>query len=227
MTTILRVQASARTTGSVSRKLSEAFVDAWRSAEADVAVIDRDLGRSPPPAVSEPWIAAAFTPDDQRNDEQRKLLALSDELIGELERADIIVIGTPMYNYGMPAALKAWFDQVIRINRTFTFDLARGDRPLEPILCGKCLVVLTSCGEFGFEPGGLNEGAGHLVPHIKTTSKYLGADHISHVGVEFQEFGDERHEASKEQAFHDLAALVPALQSRFAKTAQGKAEAIA
>lgn len=227
MTTILKLQASARTTGSLSRKLSDAFVDAWRSAESDVAVIHRDLGRSPPPAVSEPWIAAAFTPDEERNDKQRKLLALSDELIGELARAHIVVIGTPMYNYGMPAALKAWFDQVIRINKTFTFDLARGDQPLEPILCGKPLVLLTSCGEFGFEPGGPNEGAGHLVPHIKTASKYLGADHVSHVGVEFQEFGDARHETSKEKAFRDLAALVPALQSRLATAGEGGAEAIA
>jgi FMN-dependent NADH-azoreductase len=54
-----------------------------------------------------------------------------------------------MHNYGMPAVLKAWFDQVVRIQKSFTFDLARGDRPLEPILSGKTLVALNSCGQFG------------------------------------------------------------------------------
>jgi len=64
-------------------------------------------------------------------------VALSDILIGELVQSEIIVITTPMYNYGMPASLKAWFDQVIRINKTFSFDLARGDKPIEPIQNGK------------------------------------------------------------------------------------------
>ena len=58
----------------------------------------------------------------------------------------------------MPAALKAWFDQVVRIDKTFTFDLTRGDAPLEPILVGKTLILLTSWGEFGFAAGGPNEG---------------------------------------------------------------------
>ena len=60
-----------------------------------------------------------------------------------------------MHNYGMPSALKSWFDKVIRIEKTFTFDLARGDFPLEPIMGGKTLVVLSSRGEFGFGPGGM------------------------------------------------------------------------
>lgn len=82
---------------------------------------------------------------------QQRALALSDELVDELERAEVLVLGTPMYNYGMPTALKGWVDHVIRINRTFSFDLARGDFPLRPILSGKTLVLLTSSGEFGFD----------------------------------------------------------------------------
>lgn len=113
-----------------------------------------------------------------------------------------------MYNYGMPALLKAWFDQIIRINKTFDFDLARGDKPLAPIFSGKTLVIITSSGEFGFEKGGINEHKNHLAPHIRTLSKYLGVEVIYEVASEYQEFGDERHEKSlrdAESTIEDLA----------------------
>ncbi len=113
-----------------------------------------------------------------------------------------------MYNYGMPSALKAWFDQIIRINKTFTFDLARGDEPLEPTLSGKHLVTLSSRGEFGFEPGGAREHRNHLDPHIRTCSKFLGVveDHL--IAIEYQEFGDERHKQSVEKAHRAVPKLV-------------------
>lgn len=105
-----------------------------------------------------------------------------------------------MYNYGMPAQLKAWFDQIIRINKTFDFDLARGDRPLAPIFSGKSLLIITSSGEFGFEKGGINEASSHLVPHLRTLSKYLGATDIYEITSEYQEFADQRHERSLQMA---------------------------
>ncbi len=211
MTTILRVDSSARTTRSLTRELADAFVNAWRLLSPDAQVIVRDVGAAPPPIVSEAWIAAAFA-GDERTAEQQELLDLSDKFIDEIEVADLIVIAAPMYNYGMPAALKAWFDQVVRIDRTFSFDLLRGDQPLEPILSGKTLIVLSSSGEFGFETGGVNEHAGHLLPHIRTCSKYLGVEVLEHIGIEYQEFGDTRHEASRTAAFSAIADLVRRLQ---------------
>jgi FMN-dependent NADH-azoreductase len=122
-------------------------------------------------------------------------------------------MATPMYNYGMPAALKAWFDQVIRVGRTFTFDLARGDAPLEPVLSGKTLVLLTAAGEFGFQPGQLNAEHGHLAPHVRSASRYLGVSQFKHFGVEFQEFGDARFERSKQDAFRRIPLLVEEMQA--------------
>lgn len=212
MTTILRIDASARTVRSVTRELADAFISAWRAVSPDTQAIVRDVGATPPPAVSEDWIAAAFA-GAKRTSEQLALLALSDELIDEVKVADLILMAVPMYNYGMPAALKAWFDQVVRVDRTFSFDLSRGDQPLEPILSGKTLVVLTSCGEFGFETGGINEGASHLVPHIRTCAKYLGTEVLEHIGIEYQEFGDARYEASRAAAFSAVPDLVRRLQS--------------
>ncbi|MCR9111446.1 MAG: NAD(P)H-dependent oxidoreductase [Rhodobacteraceae bacterium] len=196
MTKILYVTASARQNGSLSRMLGDRFVTGWMRHDDLGEVVHRNVGMDPPAIISDDWIAAAFTPKATRTDSQQKLLELSDRLITEVRRADLIVIATPMYNYGMPGALKAWVDQVVRVNETFTFDLARGDYPLEPVLSGKTLVLLTSSGEFGFGHGEAREEMGHLIPHLKTVSKYLGAKWIHSVSIEYQEFGDARHDQS-------------------------------
>ena len=208
MITILRIDVSARKERSLTRGLSGRFIDEWLKQRPSDKIVQRDIGLNPPPAVSEDWIGAAFTPEEKRTKTQQATLQLSDTLIEEIESADIILLGVPMYNYGMPSALKAWFDQIIRINKTFTFDLARGDEPLEPTLSGKHLVTLSSRGEFGFEPGGAREHRNHLDPHIRTCSKFLGVveDHL--IAIEYQEFGDERHKQSVENAHRAVPKLV-------------------
>lgn len=212
MSQILHIDASARRGRSITRELTRAFLAEWQHRQPESVVTRRDVGTEPPPAISEGWIGAAFA-GESRTEAQRELLALSDRLIDEVTAADLIVIGAPMYNYGMPAALKAWFDQVIRVDRTFTFDLARGDHPLEPVLTGKQVVVMASWGEFGFGPGEVNAEHGHLIPHIRSCSRYLGAAAVEHLAVEYQEFGDERHEASKRAAFEAIPSLVARLQA--------------
>lgn len=209
MTRILRIDASARAARSLSRKLGDQFIDEWTAHEPDVEVLTRDVGMTPPPIITEAWIAAVFSAE--MTAEQRELTRTSDELIAEVAAADVIVFTTPMYNYGMPAALKAWFDQVVRVNKTFSFDLARGDRPLVPVLSGKTVVALTSWGEFGFGPGELNEGGDMLVPHLRFASRYLGMSEFHHVGIEYQEFGDHRHEESKVAASRAVGDLVSRL----------------
>lgn len=211
MSTLLRIDASARLTRSLTRMMSDHFLQAWCGATPNATVIERDVGLHPPAPISEQWIDAAFTSADQRTTEQKAELETSDRLIDELERSDIILIATPMYNYGLPASLKAWVDQIVRIGRTFTFDLARGDRPLEPIFSGKTLVLLTAAGEFGFGPGGINADADHLFPHVRTISKYLGTDDLHHIGIEYQEFADDRFAASKVAALSDIEQLVAVL----------------
>jgi len=143
----------------------------------------------------------------------RFALAWSDAAIDEVEAADVIVLGTPMYNYGMPSALKAWFDQVIRISRTFSFDLARGDWPIEPMLHGKRLVVVSSRGEFGFAPGGVRERLNQLDPHLATCARFLGvaSDSMHTIAIEYQELGGERHARSLAAAEADTVALAARL----------------
>jgi len=211
MTTILQIEASARGERSLSRGLSRRFRELWMEYEPAARFLSRDVGRQPPPLVSEAWIAAAFTPPAERSPEQEAILAPSDKLIAEVEAADLIAIATPMYNYGMPAALKAWFDQAIRIGKTFSFDLARGDWPLEPMLGGKTLVVLSARGEFGFEAGGARAAMNHLEPHIATCAHYLGASERHFISIDYQEFGDRRHERSVANAHRAIDELVARL----------------
>lgn len=207
MVHVLRVDASLRDEGSLSRRLGDVFMSALSDIRPDLHLSERDPGLNPPPLITSDWVAAAFTPAEDRTPEQQALLALSDACIAEVAAADIILITAPMYNYGMPAGLKAWVDLVVRKDRTFTFDLARGDFPLEPVLSGKTVVLLSAWGEFGFEPDGIRAGQGHLVGHVKAISRYLGASRFEHIAIEYQEFGDTRHRASIEAAHQTARAL--------------------
>ena len=210
---LLLINASPRRERSLSRQLATAFVSRWLALRPHDARWERDVGINHPPLLTEAWIAACFTPEDQRTAAQSDVLAYSDAAIDELARADIVVIATPRYNYGMPAALKAWFDQVIRINRTFSFDRTEKTWPLSPLLSGKKLVLLSASGEFAFRPGGLRERWEHLEPHVRTCARYLGvsANDVHHVAIEYQEFGDERHRASLEGAIATAKALASEL----------------
>lgn len=208
MATLLRIEASARVTRSLSRALSKTFFDAWQAERPNDQIILRDVGLNPPPAVSEDWIAGVFSDEAMLTDVQRQALASSDVLIDELLQSDIIVIATPMYNYGMPSSLKAWFDQVIRINKTFSFDLARGDEPIEPMQSGKILAILSAHGEGAFLHGGHNATRNHLHPHIVECCKLLGVAKHHVVAIQYQEFHDARHEESVRNAHAAIAPLV-------------------
>ncbi|RJG36919.1 FMN-dependent NADH-azoreductase [Motilimonas pumila] len=218
MPTILHLDTSARSLdksrtsrNSISRMLADSFREQWTKKMPTTKVIYRDLAEKPPGFIDEAWIAAAFTPEEQRTAEQNTLISLSDELIDEVTEADMILLSTPMYNYGMPATLKAWFDQVIRVNKTFSFDLGRGDYPLQPTLSGKTMVLMTSCGEFGFHVGGIREKMNHLGPHIEVASQYLGVDKFYEIRCEYQEFGDQRHIDSLNNAHTDITNLIKRL----------------
>jgi len=203
MSTLLHVDSSVRAVNnpnpdhdSISKSIALRFVDTWQQNCPEDEYIYRDVGMNPPEFITQDWIGAVFTPEEKRTPAQKERLALSDKLIAEVSAADVILISSPMYNYGMPAQLKAWFDQIVRINKTFDFDLKRGDFPLQPLLSGKTLIIVTSSGEFGFEKGGIREDSGHLAPHLRTLSKYLGVDTIYEIASEYQEFGDDRHRIS-------------------------------
>ncbi|PAY01661.1 FMN-dependent NADH-azoreductase [Pseudoalteromonas sp. HM-SA03] len=198
---------------SISRMLGEQFLTAFSYCTHEVEITHRDLSVKKPAFIDEAFIAAAFA-KGVLSEEQRLVLAESDEIIKEVTNADIIVIASPMYNYGMPAVLKAWFDLAIRVNKTFSFDLARGDKPLEPILSGKTLVLLASWGEFAFKKGESQYHLNHLSSHIEQLAPYLGAEAFYEIASEYQEFGDDRHKHSKQRAIDDVHKLAQILSAK-------------
>ena len=117
--TILKINASARKSDSVTRDLAEQVVADLAQAN-DVRTIDRDVSIGLP-VIDETWVAANFTAPAERTPAQRETLALSDSLVAELKSADVVVIGVPIYNFGVPASLKAWVDLVARARETFRY----------------------------------------------------------------------------------------------------------
>ncbi|MEM6487785.1 MAG: NAD(P)H-dependent oxidoreductase [Pseudomonadota bacterium] len=136
---ILRIDASMRRQGSVTRALTDAAIARLRGPETTVTV--RDLAE-PLPFVDETWIAATFTPPTDRTPEQRAALALSETLVAELEAADTLVIGAPMYNFFVPAAFKAWFDLIARAGETFRYT----EHGPVGLLEGKRAIVVSASG---------------------------------------------------------------------------------
>jgi FMN-dependent NADH-azoreductase len=121
MPTLLHINSSPLYGRSVSRQLTDAFVTQWKSSHPDGTVVDRDLNATTIPPVNAEWVGAAYTPEEARTSEQKKLLALSDTLFAELEQADEYVFGVPMHNFSVPSVLKLWIDQIVRVGKAFSY----------------------------------------------------------------------------------------------------------
>jgi FMN-dependent NADH-azoreductase len=142
MPTLLKIDVSPRGDYSISRKLGNRFATEWQSNHVGGEIVVRDLATTKIPFVDLPWIAGAFTAPDTHTAEHKAALKLSDEFIAELLAADEIVISTPMYNFNVPAALKAWIDHIVRLNKTFSF----GPEGLKGLAAGKKLTVIIASG---------------------------------------------------------------------------------
>lgn len=216
MPALLHIDASARPGssdlsryGSHTRRLTARFVNRWRHARPADPIAYRDVGAAPPSPVTGAWIHAAFTKPEQRETWMHDALAESDALVDELIAADIIVMGVPMYNFGVPAQFKAYIDNIVRVGRTFGFDRSRQGDPYWPMLpAGKKAVILTSRGDYGYDAGGRLAHMNHVEPAIRTALAYLGITDTTAIAIEYDEFSDERLEASIASAETELDALV-------------------
>jgi len=121
MPTLLHIDASPLGDASISRHLSAEFVRKWQQANSGGRVITRDLSSTSIPPINGNWLGAVYTPEEKRTAEQKAVVALSEELIAELETADEYVFGVPMHNFGIPSTLKLWIDQIVRAGRTFNY----------------------------------------------------------------------------------------------------------
>lgn len=161
---VLRVDSSARREGSVSRRVADALIEQLEMREGPVNVTVRDLALTAPAFVDAAWVDANFTPDEQRSAAQRAVLAESDTLVAELKAADILVIGVPIYNFGIPATLKSWVDMIARARLTFRYTengpvgLLRGKRAFLVVASGGTAVG----SEIDFATGYLRHMLGFL-----------------------------------------------------------------
>ena len=139
MTKLLVVETSPRGEQSVSRAMTRRFVANWHAAHPGGTMVERDLAAVDLPYVTAPWLQAYFTPPEQHSGEMKEQLRLSDELVAEIVVSDHLVIATPVYNYNVPAVLKAWVDHIVRKGLTLGFD-GKG------MLTGKKATILIASG---------------------------------------------------------------------------------
>lgn len=171
MPTLLSIQASSRGEASVSRILSDKFIAQWQRQYPDGQVIVRDLMKTPLPFLDIPWITGAFMPDPQkRSPEMQAALSVSDELVAEIKSADQLLFGVPMLNFSVPAVLKAYFDQVVRLNETFS-------RETGGLIKGKPVKIILATGRV-YTPGAPDEHLDYASGWLRTILGYIGVTDV-------------------------------------------------
>lgn len=175
MKNLLQLNTSINSRSGDSTRLAEDFVARWREDNPQGQVIIRDLAQEPVPHLTAERFEAFLTKPEARTAEQATVAAYSDGLIDELRRADVVVIGLPLYNFGVPSTLKAYFDHIARAGVTFRYT----DSGSVGLLRGKKVYVIAT-------RGGLYAGTGldHQIPHVRQFLGFLGMTDVEFVYAE-------------------------------------------
>ena len=173
MKNILHIISSPRAEASASRKLGNAVIQKIREKYSDSSVKERDLTKSKVPLLEEVHINTFFTPAENHSEEQQSISKYSEDLISELKEADIIVIGSPMYNFSVPATLRAYFDFTSRAGYTFKYD----ENGPKGLLNNKKLYVAFTSGNIYSE--GPYQIYDSNIPYIKNIFGFYGISDIS------------------------------------------------
>lgn len=195
---ILQINASARANGANSTRLADAITARLRAQHPEAVVELRDLATDPHPVLDEPALGALFTPAGERTPEQAARVALDDTLIAQVQAVDVIVLGVPMYNFGVPVQLKTWIDAIARAGVTFRYT-ANGP---EGLLTGKKVYVALA-------RGGLyrDTAADSQVPYLKSVLAFLGMTDVEFVYAEGLAMGAEAAAKGFAEAEAQLEAL--------------------
>jgi FMN-dependent NADH-azoreductase len=191
MKKLLIINASARSDRSISRFMTQVFVDVWSQNHPDDQIVYREVGQGNIPHVSEQWIAAAFKPANLRDSTDQEALKISDELVAELKDADVIVVGTPMYNWSVPSALKAYIDQVLRVNETMLVSSANFRNPYKGLLNDKEVYLLMVRGNLGYDAGDFYEHMDFQTNYLKTVFGIMGIDNVKHIALNGTGMGED------------------------------------
>jgi FMN-dependent NADH-azoreductase len=205
LNTILHIDSSVRSSGSISRQLTSEFVQKLQAAHAGAKVIERDLAKNPIPHLSEQMMGAYFTPADQRTEEQARTVTLSDDLVTELMAADIVVVGAPMYNFSISSTLKAWIDHVARVGVTFNYN--EQGQPVG-LVQGKKFYVFTSRG--GVYSSGPAKVLDFHETYLRGVLGFLGITDVTFVHTEGMAMGQEAVNAALANSRSAMDALIAA-----------------
>jgi FMN-dependent NADH-azoreductase len=198
---ILQINSSARTEGSHSTRLANNLVERLRAGNPQATLTVRDLGRTPHPMLDEAALQALFTPAEQRTPEQAARVALDDALIAEIQEADAVVLGVPMYNFGVSAQLKNWIDAISRAQVTFRYT-ATGP---EGLLKGKkVFVALTRGGLYRNTPNDTQ------TPYLQTFFAFLGMTDVQFVYAEGLAMGPDAEQSALASAYNQIEEALPA-----------------
>ena len=176
---LLQIDSSARFS-SVTRQLTAKFVEEWKKNHPDGEVIQRDLATTLLPHITDDWSGAHLEPS-QLNSVQRNYLSTSDRLIEELQAADTIVIGAPMYNFAIPSSLKAWIDQVVRMGKTFGY----GPSGVRGLLAKKRVIVVTARGG-AYPKGTPGEKLDFQETYLRHILGFIGLTDVAFIHAENQ-----------------------------------------
>jgi len=198
MKTLLQIRSSIFSNGGQSSRLAERFVARWRASNPGGRVIVRDLAKEPVPHLDAARFGAFLAKPEERTPAQQAVVDYSDALIGELKRADVVVLGLPMYNFGVPSTLKAYFDHVARVGETFKYT----EKGPVGLLTGKKVYVFAARG--GMYAGTPNDTQ---TPFIRIFLSFLGMSDIEFVYAE----GLAISEASKQHSLARAEAVIDAL----------------
>lgn len=202
MPTLLRIDASSRLVESHTRRLADQFVARWLEAHPCGEVVVRDLVQDPVPPIHADTITGFYTPRAEHSETLRRETAVSDQLIGELCSADELLIDTPMYNFTVPSALKAWIDQVVRIGETFSFSSEAGFKGL---VDGKTVYVITATGAEFSSPA--MQPMDFLTPYLKMLLGFLGMTEVTFLALEGTTTDEARFSHSQQAAAQTIEQL--------------------
>ncbi|NTE03170.1 FMN-dependent NADH-azoreductase [Agrobacterium tumefaciens] len=178
MSKILHVISSPRGEASNSIKLANAIIDQLRAQDPAAAVAVKDLTKAPFPHLEEAHLNAFFTPIEHHTEENKAAISHSNQAIQEIMDADVLVIGAPMYNFGIPSVLKAWFDHIARAGITFKY----GANGPEGLVTGKKAYIAVSTG--GIYSSGDAAGYDFVAPYIKAFLGFIGITDVTVVRAE-------------------------------------------
>jgi FMN-dependent NADH-azoreductase len=171
---LLPVDSSPLYGMSVSRELTATFVGEWKTAHPDGTVITRDLNATAIPPLTAAWVGSNFTPEPQRTEEQKQVLALSDTFLSELQHADEWVIGVPMHNFGISSVLKLWIDQIVRAGKAFAYV----DGKPQGLLTDKKVTFVVATGGM-YDAGTQMASFNHVEPYLRSVFGFLGVKDVT------------------------------------------------